>query len=162
MQPRGFTIFFAALVTSLALAIGLAIYDLTVRELNLSATASQSQYAIYAADTGAECALYWDTKCTLSGCTVGSAFATSSESTYPSSGVICNGQDVTVTPWVITSDFFKATTTITLTFPPQPYCAVVTIAKTGTPARTVVTAHGYNTCVQGSTQQLERTLQVSY
>ena len=59
---KGFTIFFAMLVGALALSIGLAIYDLTVRELDLSATATQSQYAIYAADSGAECALYWDNK----------------------------------------------------------------------------------------------------
>ncbi len=65
------------LVGGLALAIGLAIYDLTVRELDLSATATQSQYAIYAADAGAECALYWDFKCTASNCGAGSAFASS-------------------------------------------------------------------------------------
>ena len=48
------------LAGGLALSIGIAIYDLTIRELDLSATATQSQYAIYAADTGVECALYWD------------------------------------------------------------------------------------------------------
>ena len=66
------------LVGSLALAVGLAIYDLTIRELDLSAVATQSQYAVYAADTGAECALYWDTKCPLGSCVVNSTFATSS------------------------------------------------------------------------------------
>ena len=54
---RGYTVFFAALVASLALAVGLAVYDLTVREVDLSLTATQSQYAVYAADGGAECAL---------------------------------------------------------------------------------------------------------
>ena len=54
---KGFTLFFALLVSSLALAIGVSIYDITVRELNLSEAATQSQYAVYAADTGAECAL---------------------------------------------------------------------------------------------------------
>src|SRR3989339_699999 len=61
-KHRGFTIFFATLVASLALAIGLGIYDVVVRQLSLSTTVSQSQYAIYAADSGAECALYWDSK----------------------------------------------------------------------------------------------------
>ncbi|HVY72678.1 MAG TPA: hypothetical protein VG984_01315 [Candidatus Paceibacterota bacterium] len=60
--PKGFTIFFATLVASLALAIGLAIYDITVRQLSLSTTVVQSHYAIFAADSGVECALYWDAK----------------------------------------------------------------------------------------------------
>src|SRR3990167_2937388 len=94
---KGFTIFFAMLVGSLALAVGVAIYDLTARELDLSQTATQSQYAIYAADTGAECALYWDFKCTTLGpcaSAANSAFSTSSQSVTPLSGVVCNGQDV--------------------------------------------------------------------
>ena len=98
IQPRGFTIFFAMLVGGLALAVGMAIYDLAVREIDLSATATQSQYAIYAADTGAECALYWDFKCSQGACTsngaAGSAFATSSSMVTPSSGILCNGQDI--------------------------------------------------------------------
>ena len=96
MKPRGFTIFFAVLVASLSLAIGLAIYELLVRELDLSQTARESQYAIYAADTGAECALYWDNKAPLlNGAT--SVFATSSDagnSNPPANGVLCNGQDI--------------------------------------------------------------------
>ncbi len=164
MKKNGFTIFFATLITSLALAIGLSIYDLTVRELNLSATANQSQYAIYAADTGAECALYWDTQCEASGCNAGSAFATSTESTVPvaGAGLLCNGQDIVAAPWSVTQADYDATTTITINFSPQPYCAIVTIAKTGTPARTTIISHGYNTCAAGGVTRVERALQVSY
>lgn len=61
-NQRGFTIFFATLVGGLALAIGLAIFDITQRQLSLSATVLQSEYAIFAADSGVECALYWDSK----------------------------------------------------------------------------------------------------
>lgn len=165
---RGFTIFFAVLVTSLALAIGLSIYDLTVRELNLSATVNQSQYAIYAADTGAECALYWDTKCSLGSCITGSAFATSTETdggTFPpasSSGLLCNTQDIS-TGWDISQrTATAATTTFTVNFTPQPYCVTVTVAKSGSPTQTVITAHGYNTCAAGGVTRLERALQVTY
>jgi hypothetical protein len=187
MKKNGFTIFFAVLVTSLALAIGLAIYDLTVRELDLSATVNQSQYAIYAADTGAECALYWDTHCTASGCAVGSGFATSSNTnggTFPpASGLSCDGQDIAAagmppspfgsppsgwTSWVVQSNASSATTTFWL-FLGTPggnlatsSCAMVTVAKSGSPTQTTVTAHGYNTCIVGGPTQLERALQVSY
>lgn len=166
---KGFTIFFAMLVGSLALSVGIAIYDLTVRELDLSATATQSQYAIYAADTGAECALYWDFKCTLGPCTTGgagkSAFATSTQSVTPLSGVVCGGQDVAAA-WVAAgypqTNSSRATTTFTLTFSPQPYCATVTVVKAGDPLQTTITSKGYNTCASGPTSRLERVLQVTY
>lgn len=166
---KGFTIFFAMLVGGLALSIGLAIYDLTVRELDLSGTATQSQYAIYAADTGAECALYWDLKCTLSRCTGGaaanSAFATSTQSVTPVSGVLCNGIDIASAPWTVTSVLTAATTTFTITFLPQPYCASVTVAKSGIPTQTTITSKGYNAaCPPAATgaSRLERVLQVTY
>ena len=167
---KGFTIFFAMLVGGLALSIGLAIYDLTVRELDLSGTATQSQYAIYAADTGAECALYWDLKCTLpncvSGAAAGSAFATSTQSVTPPSGngMMCNNLDISTTR-VVTSVLTAATTTFAITFLPQPYCASVTVAKSGIPTQTTITSKGYNAAcppAAADTARLERVLQVTY
>ncbi len=181
---RGFTIFFAMLVGSLALSIGLAIYDLTLREIDLSSTATQSQYAIYAADSGIECALYWDNKATMLNGSF-SAFATSSNplnAVQPSAGILCNGQDVAAngTPgttfgappgsgttawsvWAVTKDVAGATTTFTLSFlqSGQPYCAIVQVAKFGDPPQTTVVSRGYNTCASGGLR-LERVLQVGY
>lgn len=163
LYNRGFTIFFAMLVGSLSLAIGLAIYDLTIRELDLSSTATQSQYAIYAADTGAECALYWDFKCSLGECQAGSAFATSSASDIPASGVECNGIDIAGAPWSVDGTPTSAETTFSISFAPaQPYCATVTVAKSGDPVKTVITSRGYNTCASGSATRLERVLKVTY
>lgn len=150
--------FFAALVGSLALAIGLTIYDITVRQIILASVMSQSQYAIYAADAGVECALYWDSKCALSSCDNGTAFATSSSASSigfpPTSGIICNGFDVAAvgTPpapyagqaqlssngWLgrqVTSigtlpvSGTAATTTFTFTIPTVNRCVQVTVAK---------------------------------
>ena len=107
---RGFTIFFAVLVASLSLSIGLAIYDLFVRELLLSQTATQSQYAIYAADTGIECALYWDIRFAslVPSDADGSAFATSSDWNRGGTAdglntVTCNTQAIPLTSSVLTS-----------------------------------------------------------
>src|SRR3989344_881292 len=58
-SSRGFTILFAVLIGSILLAVGIAIFDITVRELRLSSIARESQIAVYNADSGAECALYW-------------------------------------------------------------------------------------------------------
>lgn len=166
---KGFTIFFALLVGGLALSVGVAIYDLAVREIDLSSTATQSQYAIYAADTGAECALYWDFKCTSGYCDSGSAFATSSASVYPpdNSGLNCAGIDISGASnrtVVKPLGAGAATTTFTITFSPQPYCATVEVAKSGTPTKTTIISRGYNTCTAsaGSAARLERALQVSY
>lgn len=165
---QGFTIFFAMLVGSLALAVGAAIYDLTVRELDLSGTATQSQYAIYAADTGAECALYWDFKCGSGLCSsssAGSAFATSSTSAKPlaSTGIACNGIDITnaiSNPTAASAS--AATTTFTITFSPQAYCVTVQVEKSEMPTLTKITAKGYNTCAAAGVTRLERVLQVTY
>lgn len=182
---KGFTIFFATLVGSLALAIGVAIYDLTIRELVLSSTANESQYAIYAADAGAECALYWDLKCPTSGgpaycgTSGGSAFATSSLSSEPSSGIFCNTQDIAAdgTPtspysnpsstwgaWAVVKPVGQgmATTTFTVAFPPYPYCATVEVGKSGSPVATSIISHGFNTCYSSGQTRLERVLQVTY
>lgn len=161
-KNRGFTIFFAVLVGSLALAVGVAIFDLTVRELDLSGTATQSQYAIYAADTGAECALYWDFKCPSGSCGGQSAFATSSASGASVSGILCSSVDISAALNAPVTSATAATTTFTLTFSPQPYCATVTVAKSGSPIMTTITSRGYNTCVVGGRTRLERVLQVSY
>ncbi|HEY5383437.1 MAG TPA: hypothetical protein VIJ88_02700 [Candidatus Paceibacterota bacterium] len=170
-NKRGFTLFFALLVASLALAIGLAIYDITVRELTLSEVATESQYAIYAADSGAECALYWENKykdingSPLNGGS-GSAFATSSTDTQiptTGGGIICNGQDIIVAgSWPQIADANAATTTFTIAgATAQAPCTVVYVYKSGFPSVTNVISHGYNTCTAGSLQ-LERVFKVSY
>ena len=181
---RGFTAFIAVLVSALALAIGISIYDLLSRELLLSQTARESQYAIFAADAGAECALYWDSKApVLNGAQ--SVFATSSTSSWGSGAINCNSITITskgppaadwsqytgaaygcpATPgssWCTTSNANAATTTFSLTFSPDPYCATVIIAKWGNPSQTSVVSHGYNTCVANSQARVERALQVTY
>lgn len=59
---RGFTLLFASLIGALMLAIGLSIFNLIFKELVLSSTISESQSAFTAADSAAECALFWDTQ----------------------------------------------------------------------------------------------------
>lgn len=183
---KGFTIFFAMLVAALALSIGLAIYDLTVRELALSATATQSQYAIYAADTGAECALYWDAKAPpLNGAPSIFGTSTPTATNWPATGggtYTCNNLDITTVPppladqpnypecssnsgtWCISVSASAATTTFSVTFLPSPYCAIVQVAKHTNASGvlfTIVNARGYNTCA-ANPARVERALQVTY
>lgn len=60
MAKRGFTILLAALVASLVLALGISIFTIAQKQLILSSLGRGSQFAFYAADSGAECALYGD------------------------------------------------------------------------------------------------------
>lgn len=106
-KKTGFTIFFATLVASLALAIGLAIYDVVVRQLNLSTTVSQSQYAIFAADSGAECALYWDSKYNGSGSAFSGSSAATSQKKVALGGVVGSLQS-----WTVPADWNSSNNTI--------------------------------------------------
>ncbi len=163
---RGFTMFFAVLVASLALGIGVAIYDLVVRELLLSYTTEQSQYAIYAADTGAECALYWDAHYDING--VYGLFATSSTDTMYNTGgpAMCNGVDVAaqrIMPPTTTIDSAFSTTSLVVG---TNYYAVVAVIKkknasTGN-VDTTIYSHGYNSNILTSPRIVERVLRIDY
>lgn len=169
---KGFALFYALLVASLALAIGATIFDLTLREIDLANSATQSQYSVYIADSAGECALYWDNHyINASNNNNGgsnSAFATSSASAAiaANSGLICSGSDITssAASWTVTPAAGAATTTFNMVgipFHNQTPCAYVTISKVGNPPQTVVTAHGYNTCAAGAAQY-ERVFQITY
>ena len=176
--------FFASLVASLSLAIGLAIYDITIRTLELSTVTAKSEYAIYAADTGVECALYWDAKykCTAQsggGTSCGSAFATSSAS-VTSDPILCTGQTLSIAidttcPTMGTtgcSSPSSATTTFKFNSTVQTFnqgsvrsCVFVEVGKKADASGVVSTSivsHGYNTCTSGARDRLERVLQVNY
>ncbi len=57
---RGFTLLIAVILTSVLVSIGLALLDVSYKDVVLSSTAKQSNYAFYQADSTIECALYWD------------------------------------------------------------------------------------------------------
>ncbi len=58
----GFTLFVAMIVSSLLLAVGFSISNIILKQLLLSGSGKDSQIAFYAADSGAECAQFWDAR----------------------------------------------------------------------------------------------------
>ncbi len=62
MEERGFTVLFAVLMSGLLLAVGLSIFNIVFRELQLSGITRDSETAIFAADAGIECGLFWEFK----------------------------------------------------------------------------------------------------
>ena len=162
---------FAVLVSSLALAIGLAMFDLVIRELQVSSTVEQSQYAIYAADTAAECALYWDFNYTAD--PYYSAFPDSASDTaaLAATGLWCAGQDVTGGGWgtsaltTVVTSARSATTTTAMTVG-SVYYAQLTVIKnwnaSSMSTSTTIIADGYNTTAITSPNVVERELVVTY
>ena len=57
---RGFALLFSVFLAGVISAIAISIANIAVKELQLSGTGRESHAAFYAADTGAECALFWD------------------------------------------------------------------------------------------------------
>jgi len=144
-RTQGFTLLFAVLISSLLLAIGLAIFNITIKEIILSSAGRESQFAFYAADTGAECALYWDLK--------GGAFSTSTVGSL-------NCNNVTISD--LGGQGYGVPSIFTLDFAPEPYCVIVSVTKNTNPERTTIESRGYNTCDTSNPRRIERAIRVKY
>ena len=59
-NERGFVLYLSILLSGLAISVGLFMLNVTQREVLFSGYARAADNAFYAAETGAECALYWD------------------------------------------------------------------------------------------------------
>lgn len=145
IRRNGFTLLLAVLVSGVLLAIGLAIFNITIKEILLSSSGRESQFAFYAADTGAECALYWDQK--------QRSFATST-----SASISCN--NVTI-PSVGGEGY---DTPSTFQFEVGGFCAIVSVTKSETFPRTKIESKGYNTSCGSSEnpRRIERAIRVTY
>ncbi len=59
-DKKGFALLFSILVSVMVLAVGASIINIALKQIILSGAGRESQFAFYAANTGLECALYWD------------------------------------------------------------------------------------------------------
>lgn len=149
-EEKGFTILLAALIASLVLALGISIFTIAQKQLILSSIGRNSQYAFYAADTAAECALFWDARHV--------AF----DPLAPVTPIACDGNPA------ITVDHTDVATypvTYTFSFDPNGYCAQVTVIKNTVHPRTRIHADGFSVpCadVQLSSRVLQRSVELTY
>lgn len=169
----GFTLLLAALVSSIVLALGSAIFSIAQKQLTLSSIGRDSQFAFYAADTAAECALYWDFRCNY--------FATSTSAISPSCtiptppGPTCVGKPLNAAgrppegspnpyPYTMLSAEMDLFTEVT----PGDFCAQVSVQKSldeNNAVRTIIRADGYNVgCAEllTSDRALQRSVQLEY
>lgn len=61
-MKNGFLLLLTVLIVSVILSLSLSVGNTVLNQIKLSGTGRESQIAFYAADAGAECALYWDLK----------------------------------------------------------------------------------------------------
>jgi len=150
-QSRGFTLFISIIVTGTLLLVATAIVNVALKEAFITSAARESQYAFYAADTGIECALYWD----VQNSTGVSAFSTTTGST-----IFCNKDaNNSGNEWTVGGS--DTSTIDRITFLPDPYCAVVTIEK-GFDGSTRIESEGYNTCDTNNPRRVQRAVRVTY
>jgi Tfp pilus assembly protein PilX len=151
-QPNGFTLFVAIIVMGTLLLVATGIASLAVRQALISASGRESQHAFYAADTGIECALFWDVKNPDAGV---SAFATTT-----SSAIHCNRDaNNSSNQWNVGGSYTSIVGPIT--FLPEPFCAVVTVTKDMS-GNTLVESKGYNTCDLNNPRRVERAVRARY
>ncbi|MAF59284.1 MAG: hypothetical protein QF858_03585 [Candidatus Pacebacteria bacterium] len=144
-RNKGFTLLIAVLVTGLMLSIGIAIYGITSKEIVLSSIGRESQFSFYAADTGVECALYWDQK--------GGKFSTTTASTLTCANTtVADGGGV------------GYEVPMTFQFEVARFCSIVSVTKSLTHPRTKVESKGYNTTCEETENPLrvERAIRVTY
>lgn len=183
-NKKGFALLMAIVLTSTLLLITYALSNITLKALNLSYAGKNSELAFYAADTGVECAQYWDIR---NGEANQGAFYTT-----PNTTIICNGNsivgngttrsEVNTVPEPSSASFGTQTTpapaTIVSLFqfcvngpcttPANKFgpCAIVTVTKVTNPSTGIITtsieSRGYNTCNTDSVQRFERALYVTY
>ena len=158
----GFTLLLAALVASIVLALGSSIFTIAKKQVTLSSLGRDSQFAFYAADTIAECALYYDVRF--------AAFATSSLSAVMQP-IQCDG--VVVTPELTASSPDSATSHFVMTIftldeagaPQGGNCAEITLSKNSTAPFTVIHADGYSTAcatISSNSRTLQRSIELQY
>ncbi len=148
-RNRGFILPFAILLSGVILSIGLAVFNLIIKEVILASSGRESQFAFYAADTGGECALFWDAKQRI--------FPTSSGSTVYGGPATCGG--VSIMPFTSVVGTPSAATT-TFNLQSVDYCVKVTVSKYG--ENTKIESKGYNTCTITDPRRIERAIRILY
>ena len=177
----GFTLLLAALVAAIVLSLGASIFTIARKQVTLSSLGRDSQFAFYAADTIAECALYYDIR--RSAVTGFVGFATSTASAAMNA-LTCDG--VTVTPTLQSATANTAVSSFRIysanggpSGSPQDglfsrdeagnaqagNCAEVIIYKNATAPYTVLHADGYSTpcsTISSNSRSLQRSIELQY
>ncbi|MFZ2523288.1 MAG: hypothetical protein WAW92_02775 [Minisyncoccia bacterium] len=150
---NGFALLIAIVTTSLLLLVSFVVVNTALKQVVIAYSNQESQYAYYNAESGIECAIYWDLK-NPSGT---SAFATNTPST-----ISCNSANYSVGGGGVSN----ATSTFTINSLQPKGCVVVRVAKVPSPPSsyglTRIESYGYNNCNTGAARKVERGITITY
>lgn len=168
---RGFTLLFSTLVASLILVIALAIANISLQQFLLSSSGRESQSAFFNADSGIDCAQYYDRKSPG-----GFEFPSKNNNNvgFPSRGAITCGNNLVSEAPVITRSSIDVNATTT-----AKYKINMTSCNTANPSfeievnkkiddgnsdivYTLIRARGYNSCDTSNPRRVERGLLIRY
>ena len=148
---KGFALLISVIISAIIMTIGITIVNSAIKEVILSSTVRNSLESFYMANSGVECALYWDN--------VRGNFEKESAFFHKDSspGVIeCRGIEATVNGpsdfWLIEEDTNLACVNVDLeAIPVGP-----------DELKFVVSSWGFNTCNEKNTRRVDRALEVKY
>jgi len=160
-SQKGFTLLLAALVSSIVLALGIAVFEISIKQVKLSSLGRDSQFAFYTADTAAECALYWDYRYRY--------FSPSPAPESPSA--TCDGQELAISgrpsepvfPYTVTvgdMNFFQDAAN-------GNFCARITVTKRieSGRVRSIIHADGFNmpcSNLTANARAVQRSVEIRY
>ncbi len=159
LRSQGYTLLFSMLLTTLVLSIGVSILTIARKEVILTGSSRESHRALLAADSGLECAVYWNR--------VASNFPGPDEDESGRlSQINCQNMSVNVNIDDSVSAVFEYSWIIDRVADKQ--CTLVKIIKaqeavgTEFAIRTTYESRGYNTaCSDTSNKRVERALRYS-
>jgi hypothetical protein len=188
-DKKGFALLFSILVSVMVLAVGTSIINIALKQVILSGAGRESQFAFYAANTGLECALFWD----LNGSNLNEDTGVP-EYVFPPAGqpgvripdfgsLECSGTNIATgesihagqeytSDWVIEGDSTTFRIAVSNNIEDTSnilYCAEVTVAKRlvsngdTSDAYTRITSQGLNTCdPEGDNRAVQRGIVLEY
>ena len=157
-RKKGYALYIAILTASALALLGFSITNMSLKQITLSYIGSESHIAFYNADTGLECALYWDLK---NGGT--SAF----DINFPGS-LNCNGQTISTGSQTVSTNPTQSSkigggglsnpiSIFQLNLPTG--CAIVSVTK-NPDGTTLFESRGYNSC--SGIKRFERGIKILY
>jgi Tfp pilus assembly protein PilE len=168
-KKKGFTLLYSVLVMGVLLSIVYSILNISYKQISLSSVAKDSQVSFYMADTGAECAQFWDNQgsfsttspslrtitCHGQNFSVGGRYG-ATDSVANSSTVTC---PVTITHSCSLSQFTVTLQNTGLVNPPE---VVVSLYKDNSTGETTVISSGHNTNQANNLRRIERSVKLVY
>jgi hypothetical protein len=145
---KGFVALFTVLIASVVLAMALGISNISLKQIILSGSVTDATKAFYAADSGIECALYYDLRVSPN------PFSATSAPINCGGNINIEVQELLTSVFSFSIDFNNGSGTS---------CANVTVDKTDILGVTTVISKGTNTpCNTISPRQVERAIQITY